>query len=140
MEWKTDWTPADNHGRNQWADMRRVLNNLQQMAAQISQFYRPGFSIPTVATNGYDPFVSVLNGLEENLNALHLWPVPWESKVVTWQPVTPYPTFADVNRWERNGQALDQAIEYITNYSYQRVAKTFYAGSERTLQHFSRGR
>lgn len=39
--------------------------------------------------------------------------------------------------WKENAE---QQIDYMGNYDYQLISGTFYAGNNRTLQHFSRGR
>jgi|GEM_PF-4963779 len=113
MIWKLGWTPSDSYSSA--ADYARLLSNYNALKALLNSEYGFNIQFTTPTTSGYAtmPFGDVLNSTEAAMNALHVWMHEWIDKAVTWQAVGTMPTAEDINRWERNGWAIEQAAARI---------------------------
>ena len=115
MIWKFDWAPGDNYAHAGVTDYARLLSNYNELKALLNAEYGFNIAFTTPTTSGYAtvPFGDVLNSTEAAMNALHVWMHEWIDKAVTWQAVGTMPTAEDINRWEKNGWAIEQAAARI---------------------------
>ena len=120
MIWKTDWTSEDNYARAGAADLARLLDNYERLKQLINAEYGliVEFTAPTLNGFATMPFSGLLNSVEDCLQALHVWVVEWTEKTGQWQTGQSGPSFEDINRWERNGWAIEDAARRIREAWY----------------------
>lgn len=141
MPWlnpKTNWDPLD---FMQYEDWLRITGNLQYLK---DIYYIPGRWRPMLIENGKNgyPTVEIVNNLEENLNLVRNYlrnqaSVPYEAYEWFAKLDPKYiknPNYDDYNRWERYTQEAYLILKGTL------VSDTFFAGNNRTVQKFSRGR
>jgi len=113
MVWKTDWGPGDNYARAGVTDLARLWSNYAAIRDLLNSDF--GFSVLFTAPtfDGYKtvPLAAMLNATEAALNAIHVWPVTWTPSTTVWQAGGPAPGYDDINRWECNGQAMDDQAD-----------------------------
>ena len=151
MAWeipKIDWKSTDYFNIEDW---RRVQNNLiwinnwfkdrgwPNAALEDTTPYRDSMTLPTV---------ELVNRLERNIQKIFnisLIPVTefrdskeWHARLSSLY--TENPTYDDWNRWEELPVYIKESIDYVSAYLNNRICGTFYAGNNRQLQLFSRGR
>ncbi|GHU90265.1 hypothetical protein FACS1894202_09760 [Clostridia bacterium] len=112
MIWKTDWVPSDNYARNGIADFQRLLSNYEALRQLLIGLYNIDINFSNIVLDGWTtlPFTYSLNAVECNLRALHLLRHEWTDFSGVWEVGQPLPDYTDINRWERNGKSLDDAL------------------------------
>lgn len=115
MIWKTDWKAQDEYSRQGVNDLMRLQKNYAALATRYQKYFAHEAEHAPVMTDGRRTyaFADLLNTVEQNLARLMAYwqNHPWEGKPAEWVPAGPGPTFEDINRWERNGQAVERALE-----------------------------
>lgn len=140
MIWKTDWTAIDNYAINGADDFLRLINNYISLKNELNDIFGYAIVLNNVATYSYKtiPFAEVLNSIEQNLSELKVFDIAWISKEVVWQPYGNAPDYTDINRWETNGQTLENTINISKDFFIK--SGTFKIGNNKLLQRLSRGR
>ncbi|MEM5768109.1 MAG: hypothetical protein AAGU32_07455 [Bacillota bacterium] len=118
MNWKTDWGSGDDYAANASADVDRLLSNYDTLKHVLNDKLGFDVSFTLPGTNGRLtlPFADFLNAIETALTRLHVLSVSgWDEKEVTWMPAESGPTYRDVNRWEHNGELLEDTTDRMTH-------------------------
>jgi len=116
LNWKTDWSAADNYARKGVADVERLINNYIILAARIKKRYWLNVGLEEIVLYGYAtvPYADFLNKIERNLVKLYSpSQLPNAPDQATWEPGKPAPTHWDINRWESSGRAIDEVIDEL---------------------------
>jgi len=110
MDWKTDWNERDNYARAGVSDWLRLWTNYTALRDLLNSEFGFNIIFTAPAFDGYKtvPLADMLNDTEAALTALHVWPVSWISNTTIWQPGKNAPDHQEINRWECNGQAIDE--------------------------------
>lgn len=115
MNWKTDWQSQDEYSCQGVNDLMRLQKNYAALATRYQRYFGYDAGHRPVITDGRRTyaFADLLNTVEQNLaRLLAYWQNhPWEGQPALWVPAGPGPTHEDINRWERTGQAVEQALE-----------------------------
>ena len=110
MIWKTDWEAADNYAANGASDLARLNSNYQALAQRYRDVFGATIAVVSLGTLSYAsiPFAEMLNTIEENCEELRVWHfLPWVGARKTWTYGQRAPDYADINRWETNGQTVE---------------------------------
>lgn len=147
MAWqlpKTDWKISDYYNLTDWL---RLIHNVEYLGENLN------VSVDTTLLyigRGYAEmlYVSTVNALERYLQRLIQATdieAPAYVFTTTWHAIrddmyTRNPNYTDWNRWEQVVEWVYGVVDYRNNYKYSVISGTCYAGSDRTLLRFSRGR
>lgn len=138
LEPKINWVSTDTMEYEDWL---RITGNLQYLK---DVYYIPGrwrSMTITGGKNGY-PTVAIVTNLEENLTLVRNYvrnqsteafiALQWYAKLDP--KYVRNPNFSDFNRWEKLTWDMYRILKSVL------VSGTFYAGDDKTVQKFSRGR
>ena len=144
MTWivpKNDWKSSDYFLLSDW---QRIISNAKYLYNLVNaQFY---FRDCTLANTAALPYYDIINNLERNLEDL------WDALVTgtyirrpTWYARTSSqwtrnPDYSDFNSWESVELSIFIIYNTVTNPKNVLRSGTFFAGSNRIVQTFSRGR
>ena len=110
MDWKTDWNERDNYARAGVTDWTRLWSNYTTLRDLLNAEFGFDLVFTAPAFDGYKtvPLANMLNATETALETLHVWPVELIPTSTAWEAGGPAPDHTDINRWEQNGQAIDE--------------------------------
>lgn len=153
MTWikpKVTWIKTDYYSVEDW---QRVKDNLTIIAGLL---YDYKFTTTPIVLQPMDiirgtmslPSVELVNRLESNLTLVYN---TFGLQLSEWQPSKNWKTAMDVLykenpnandwiRWEMLSKRIKESLDFLDSYEYNIVSGIAISGSERTLQHFSRGR
>jgi hypothetical protein len=112
LTWKINWRATDNWARRGIEDCARLWYNYTTLRDELVADFGFSVAFDVPALTGYETEASAafLNAIETAMNALRVFPVPWNDKIVTWLPGARAPNYEDVNRWESNGREIELAM------------------------------
>jgi len=136
MAWvtpKTDWVSSDYYN---FADLNRVENNANEIAALIATFTNPITldSVNTSRDNTSIEFYDSLNRIENNILAFAIYlPLVWVTPKTNWASLSNF-DYSDANRLEGNLLALYNMINnIIAEFRYcGQFGGAYYAGQDCT--------
>lgn len=144
MAWivpKTDWKSSDYFLLSDW---QRIISNAEYLYNLVNAQF--SFRDCTLANTAALPYYDIINNLERNLEDL------WDALVTgtyisrpiwyarTSSQWTRNPNYSDFNSWESIELSVFTIYNTVTNPQNVLRSGTFFAGSNRIVQTFSRGR
>lgn len=144
MTWivpKTDWKSSDYFLLSDW---QRIISNAKYLYNLVNAQF--SFRDCTLANTAALPYYDIINNLERNLEDL------WDALVTgtyisrpiwyarTSSQWTRNPDYSDFNSWESIELSVFTIYNTVTNPQNVLRSGTFFAGSNRIVQTFSRGR